>query len=303
MHGFDFSVPFFSTRVRGTRIVVTPQLVADVLHVQRVEHFDYPGCERLRTVSKDEMISAFCERPTDWGDRQFTPCKAFAKGPRFINMVMTFVLHPLSHYNSITEPRARFLLSLLEHLTIDFPSQFILSILDVYRDTTTCDKLIFPQVITWILCHFSVPFPSSDHFSVMCAIDYIIVKRSKALFWSRQSDSVAPPFRSAPSHSAPSISAPSSFSNDVTLEDIMAQLQCIDARLDTLSTELYQVNVCVGCITRRQVTMDGYALEASPPPPPLVASNSEDEDDDDGDDDDASDNDDGDASSTNEMSS
>ena len=24
MHGFDFSVPFFSTRVRGTRIVVTP---------------------------------------------------------------------------------------------------------------------------------------------------------------------------------------------------------------------------------------------------------------------------------------
>ena len=83
----------------------------------------------------------------------------------------------------------------------------------------------------------------------------------------------------------------------------MAQLQCIDARLDTLSTELYQVNVCVGCIARRQVTMDGYALEASPPPPPLVASNSEDEDDDDGDDDDASDNDDGDASSTNEMSS
>ena len=57
MHGFDFSVLLFSTRVRGTRIVVTPQLVVDVLHVPRVEHPDYPGCERLRTVSKDEMIS------------------------------------------------------------------------------------------------------------------------------------------------------------------------------------------------------------------------------------------------------
>ena len=34
-------------------------------------------------------------------------------------MVMTFVLHPLSHYNSITEPYARFLLSLLEGLIID----------------------------------------------------------------------------------------------------------------------------------------------------------------------------------------
>ena len=119
-----------------------------MLRVSRVEHLDYPGCERLRTVSKDEMISTFCECPSDWGDHQFTPCKAFAKGPRFINMVMTFVLHPLSHYNSITEPHARFLLSLLEHLTLDFPSNFILSIIDVFRDTATHDKLIFPSTIT-----------------------------------------------------------------------------------------------------------------------------------------------------------
>ena len=85
-----------------------------------------------------------------------------------MNMVMTFILHPLSHYNSITKPRAQFLLSLLEHLIIDFPSHFILSIIDVYRDTATCDKCIFPSAITQILCHYSVPFPSSDHFSVMC---------------------------------------------------------------------------------------------------------------------------------------
>ena len=93
---------------------------------------------------------------------------------------MTFILHPLSHYNSITEPRARFLLSLLEHLTIDFPSHFILSIIGVFRDMTTRDKLIFPSAITRILCYFSVPFPSSDHFSAMCVIDAATVKRSKA---------------------------------------------------------------------------------------------------------------------------
>ena len=68
-----------------------------------------------------------------------------------MNMVMTFVLHPLSHYNSIIEPRSRFLLSLLEYLTIDFLSHFILSIIDVYRDMTTRDKLIFPSAITHIL--------------------------------------------------------------------------------------------------------------------------------------------------------
>ena len=82
----------------------------------------------------------------------------------------------------------------------------------------------------------------------------------------------------------------------------MAQLQNMDARLDTLSIELYQVNVRVGCIARRQAIMGGFALEASPLPPPPVASNSKDEDDDDGDEDYVLDDDDGDASFTDEMS-
>ena len=67
MHGLDSLVPLFHTRVRGTRIVVTSQLVADVLHVLRVEHPNYPRCERLRILSKGKMISAFCERPFDLG--------------------------------------------------------------------------------------------------------------------------------------------------------------------------------------------------------------------------------------------
>ena len=207
----------FHTCIRGTHIVFTLQLVADVLRVPRVKHPDYPGCERLRTVSKDEIIFAFCECPSDWGDRQFTPCKAFAKGPRFINMVITFVLHPFSHYNSITEPHAQFLLSLLEHLTIDFPSHFILSIIDVFRDMATLDKLIFPSAFTQILCHFSVPFHSSAHFSIMCAIDVATVKRSEVQFRSWQTNSTAPL-----SHLTPSTFAFSSSTSNVSLEDIMA---------------------------------------------------------------------------------
>ena len=182
MHGFDLSVPHFITRVRGTRIAVTPQIVTDVLRVPRVEFPNYPSCKRLRTVSKDELKSAFCERPSDWGECQFTYCSTFAKSPWFLNMVMTFVLHPLSHYKSITEPRAQFLLSFLEHLTIDFPSHFILSIIDVHRDSTFRDKLIFPFAITRILRHFFVPFPAFDRFSYMCAIDAAIIKQSEVQF-------------------------------------------------------------------------------------------------------------------------
>ena len=83
----------------------------------------------------------------------------------------------------------------------------------------------------------------------------------------------------------------------------MAQLQRMDACLDTLSTELYQVNIRVGRIARRQAAVGGFAPQPTPSPPHPVASdsNAEDDDNDDGDDDDALD-DDGDVSSTDEMS-
>ena len=70
----------------------------------------------------------------------------------------------------------------------------------------------------------------------------------------------------------------------------------MDACLDTLSIELYQVNIRVGRIVRRPAIMGGFAPTASPPPSPVAFDfDSEDEDDDDGDDGDTSDDDDGDA--------
>ena len=68
----------------------------------------------------------------------------------------------------------------------------------------------------------------------------------------------------------------------------------MDARLDTLSTEMYQMNVRVSRIAWRQATIDGFAPKATPSPHFPMASDSEDED--------ASDDADGDASSTDEMS-
>ena len=67
MCGINSLVPLFITRVQGTHIVVTPDIVSEVLYVLRAEHPNYPSCEHLRTVSKDELIFAFCERTSDWG--------------------------------------------------------------------------------------------------------------------------------------------------------------------------------------------------------------------------------------------
>ena len=96
---------------------------------------------------------------------------AFAKGLKFLNMVMTFILHPLSHYNTITEFRAQFLLSLIKGLTIDFPSHFIFTLINIHKDMATRDKLIFLSAIIRLLRHFFVSYPKSPHFSFMCAID------------------------------------------------------------------------------------------------------------------------------------
>jgi len=167
MHGFDISIPRFVTQVQGTRIVLTPELISNVLHILRVSHPNYPLCPCLRTMSKDELLSLFCETPSSWGELQNTICLGFAKGLRFLNMVMTFVLHPLSHYNSIIKSHARFLLSPIEDLTINIPSHFILSLVDVYKNTATRDMLIFPSVIMRILRHSFIPYPESSHFTVM----------------------------------------------------------------------------------------------------------------------------------------
>ena len=69
MHESNYFVPHFFTRVWGMHIVVTPDLISEVLHILKVTHLDYPGRDCLRIVSKDELSSLFCEAPSSRGDR------------------------------------------------------------------------------------------------------------------------------------------------------------------------------------------------------------------------------------------
>ena len=89
---------------------------------------------------------------------------------------------------------------------------------------------------------------------------------------------------------APTTSTPFSSVGGMTLDSIMAQLQRMDARLDTLNDDLCQVNTRVGRIARWQACLGGFVESPSPPSKGDEAS----EDDDDSDDDDDED---GDASS------
>ena len=88
IHSIDTSVPRFATTFWDTRIVVTPDPISKVLHVLRVGHPNYPSFKRLPIVSKDELLSHFYETPSIWSGKKNTPCSGFAKGPRFLNMVI-----------------------------------------------------------------------------------------------------------------------------------------------------------------------------------------------------------------------
>ena len=52
MHGFDYSIPQFVTCVQGIRMVVTPSIVSEVLHVLKVAHPDYLAVSICRQCPK-----------------------------------------------------------------------------------------------------------------------------------------------------------------------------------------------------------------------------------------------------------
>ena len=170
MHAIDTSMPRFTTVFRGTHIIVTLDFISEVLHVPRVDQPDYPSHPHLTSISRDELASLYCEKAMLWGGTLNFSTIEFTKGPRFLNVVMTFVLTPRSHYNTITKSHAHFLLFLMERLSIDFPSHMKESFIDCYRETATYDKLIFPSTITHILTHMHIIIPPTPHFYVMGAI-------------------------------------------------------------------------------------------------------------------------------------
>ena len=63
----------------------------------------------------------------------------------------------------------------------------------------------------------------------------------------------------------------------------------MDARLDTFSTKLYQVNTCVSCIAWQQACIGGFTASPSPSPSPQALEDKDSDDDKDKDDSSSSD--------------
>ena len=179
IHAIDTSISHFTMIFKGTSIIVSSELISEALHVPRVVHPTYPSHPHLHSISRDELAIHFSEMAMVWGGLQNFTTHDFAKGLRILNMVMTFVLTPWSHYNTITEARAHFLVSLLEGLSIDFPSHMIVSMIHINQDKLH-NKLIFLSAVTRILTHLHIPIPSTSLVSCIGAISKESIRRSDA---------------------------------------------------------------------------------------------------------------------------
>ena len=91
----------------------------------------------------------------------------------------------------------------------------------------------------------------------------------------------------------------SSSAGGVTLKAVMAQLQHMDAHLNTLSDELCQVNTLVDRIARQQAHLGGFM--ASPSSSPEASEDEDDDGDSDDNDDDDDENEDASSFDDNEM--
>ena len=179
IHAIDTSISHFTMIFKGTSIIVSSELISEALHVPRVVRLTYPSHPHLHSIFRDELAIHFCEMAMVWGGLQNFTTHDFAKGPRILNMVMTFVLTPRFHYNTITEARAHFLVSLLEGLSIDFPSHMIVSMIHINQDKLH-NKLIFLSAVTCILTHLHIPIPSTSLVSCICVISKESIQRSDA---------------------------------------------------------------------------------------------------------------------------
>ena len=116
----------------------------------------------------------------------------------------------------------------------------------------TRDKLIFPSATTRILRHYFIPIPNSPYYTVMGAIDVASIQWSEAQLRPRRPWTE---LTNPATFAVPSTSTPSSSDGGITLKAIMAQLQHMDAHLDTLTDELCQVNTHVGRIASQQACL------------------------------------------------
>ena len=122
-------------------------MVVTAFKLLRVCNPEYPF-SHMSTLTNDVMMTHFCSKPMAWGFSKTITIKSFTDESRMYNLIMCFNLLLLSHRNTITQARAKFLYAFITKVSIDLPSVICKSFIEIHECEDKMSYLIYPCLIT-----------------------------------------------------------------------------------------------------------------------------------------------------------
>jgi hypothetical protein len=135
-------------------------VVATAFQLPRVCNLRYPFSPKS-TPTDDVMISHFCGKPMAWGSSKTITTKSFTDESHMYNLIMCFNLFSLSHRNTITKARAKFLYAFMTKVSIDLSSIICKSLIEMHKYENKMSHLIYPCLITRLFTHLKITIPSN----------------------------------------------------------------------------------------------------------------------------------------------
>jgi hypothetical protein len=156
----NFKKNEFDVFFRKNKYHISPDVIATAFKLPRVSNPTYPYSPNS-APSDNEMISYFSGMPTEWGSTKTITTKGFTPESRLYNLIMCFNILPLSHRNTVTKERAKFLYAFMKKVSIDLPSVLCKSLIEMHECEDKMTNLIYPCLITRLFTYLNIKIPST----------------------------------------------------------------------------------------------------------------------------------------------
>ena len=149
---FDF---FFRNKIYH----ISPDVVSTALQLLRVSEAGYPFAPTTDPTD-DTIMSYFSEKTMAWGSSSKCGSQSFTAKTRVFNLIMSFNILPLSHWNTLSKSRARFLYAFMKGVSIDLPSVICREMIEMHHCKDTASLLNYPCLITRLFTYLKITLPS-----------------------------------------------------------------------------------------------------------------------------------------------
>ena len=229
---FDF---FFRNKIYH----ISPDLVSTALQLLRVSEAGYPFAPTTDPTD-DTIMSYFSEKTMAWGSSSKCGSQSFTAKTRVFNLIMSFNILPLSHWNTLSKSRARFLYAFMKGVSIDLPSVICREMIEMHHCKDTSSLLNYPCLITRLFTYLKITLPSRtlcyprvglpiDKFSLTRIVSHVKLDE--------------------PTPSTP------------TLNDVMALLQANTSSQECILKELKEQGVALGKFAKRLRSMEKWVYD------------------------------------------